>query len=296
MSYPRRVLKGYKVCIHTCVPQRCPNSKKSILWAREGGNLRRHAVSKKMHPDCNGECPGNGILMGTGPEYGRDPTAAELNDENDREDDSMDVDDTIRFTQPSQPSTSRSGGHRNNTPSTTTSTIDLNNEDVDFDDTAIPDTSVPMSRTFRLIYVPDPTRALTQERAKNDLAFLKTTLTEDEWNKVKHLTNSVHLLQWKGDIGDNNKSCTVLMQEWVSQYFCHHLHILILFMKQLCVMIRLQRLQDTYTGELLFEVAFLSWETFYEALYKPNSHSNVWAMFRHAHCLIGGIDMSIPYL
>jgi hypothetical protein len=67
-------------------------------------------------------------------------------------------------------------------------------------------------------------------------------------------------------------------------------------MKQLCVMIRLQRIQDMNTGLYLFEVAFLSWDTFFGSICNPEMYLNVWDMFQHAHCLIGGIDMSIPYL
>jgi hypothetical protein len=61
-------------------------------------------------------------------------------------------------------------------------------------------------------------------------------------------------------------------------------------------MIRLQRILDSNTGTHLFEVAFMTWNTFFQAVCHVKDHQNVWDMFRYADCLVGGIDMSIPYL
>jgi hypothetical protein len=178
-----------------------------------------------MHPNCSDICPGNGLFTGSTTTFCREPSASELQDgmnidshleeKSDSDEDAMQVDETIRLSLTSNSSTRAFMEHRSVTPSSTTnSVLDLN---VDFDDKE----RAPISacQTFRLIYVPDPTRALTQEREKNDLAYIKTTITEQELNCITHLTNSVHVLRWKGDTGDDNRECTVLMQEWVNWFF-----------------------------------------------------------------------------
>lgn len=86
--------------------------------------------------------------------------------------------------------------------------VDLN------DDVQTPDAKKEnrSTETFRLLYVPDPTRQCSATRATNDLAFLVTTITIDEWRKVKHLDGSVHP---KSKISRMSTAITVCMQEWV---------------------------------------------------------------------------------
>jgi hypothetical protein len=67
---------------------------------------------------------------------------------------------------------------------------------------------------FKIIYVPDPTRATTSASASADLAFIKTTITSQEYMSMKHLTGSVHYISRSGSNPDSRKY-TVLMQEWV---------------------------------------------------------------------------------
>jgi len=98
--------------------------------------------------------------------------------------------------------------------STVTSMIDL-------DDTAEnsggskPQPSVPASQCFNVLFVPDPTRASSRSHAEGDLAFLKTVINQQEYESMKHLIDSIHLVSQKST-GPGAPSCTVYMQEWVS--------------------------------------------------------------------------------
>lgn len=87
--------------------------------------------------------------------------------------------------------------------------VDLNVDDIQNPNEKKPSTS---TETFRLLYVPDPTRCATASRAQNDLAFLLTTISNIEWNQVKHLEGSIHL---KSRISHTTTETTVWMQEWV---------------------------------------------------------------------------------
>lgn len=221
MHTERYVLEGYKVCIHTCVVGGCPNSRGTILWKREGSNLRRHSSSRKKHAKCTLQCPGYAYLVGvTKAPFDRDATSDELTrltvqqaGSISEDDDEMDVDNVIHIT----PRVGRStiSNVKPISLSKRSSTIDLNEDDMDVDNEILPQFSMHSKRIFRLVYIPDPTRAVTQERAKNDLAYLKTSITESEWNSIKGLEGSVHFLKRRADNNDGVKICTVLMQEWV---------------------------------------------------------------------------------
>jgi len=131
------------------------------------------------------------------------------------DDNDMDVDDATHIT--SRSGTSIGSRHNPIVISTNTSTVDLNEDIMDIDDVDVQGFTTP--RTFRLVFVPDPTRAVTLERARKDLAYVKTSITGREWQAIKLLKGSVHFLKWTGDIKDNDRTCTVLMQEWVIIHF-----------------------------------------------------------------------------
>jgi hypothetical protein len=47
-------------------------------------------------------------------------------------------------------------------------------------------------RPFKILFVPDPMRALSNRtRAENDLSFVRTMLSSDEFNQVLHLEGSI---------------------------------------------------------------------------------------------------------
>ena len=77
--------------------------------------------------------------------------------------------------------------------------------------------TVPAKKTLGIIYVPDPTRCMNAELAKNDLSFVTTIMFEDEYESIKDLHNCVHK---KGNIWKTNtngkREIKVIMQEWVS--------------------------------------------------------------------------------
>lgn len=54
--YTRCPMKGYQRCPHTCNDGRCVSGDGIPIWRREGGSLRRHAQSKRMHPTCSSVC------------------------------------------------------------------------------------------------------------------------------------------------------------------------------------------------------------------------------------------------
>lgn len=78
-------------------------------------------------------------------------------------------------------------------------------------------------------------------------------------------------------------------------YFTFNNFKLIAFVEQLCVMIRLKRFRDA-SKRPLFEVVFANWNEFMEVIKNPHQSSSLITAIQHADCLIGGIDMSIPYL
>ena len=93
------------------------------------------------------------------------------------------------------------------------SSIDLNTME-DYEE----HTTNPQKRKtpcFRVLYVPDPTRSLSEKQARNDLAFVKTTISDEELNAIRQLTGSVHFLSKNASITTPN---SILVQEWVSRY------------------------------------------------------------------------------
>jgi hypothetical protein len=66
---------------------------------------------------------------------------------------------------------------------------------------------------FKILYIPDPTRAMSSAHAYGDLSFVKTIITTDEFHSMEHLTNSIH------HVGYSKSGRVVYMQEWVSTIF-----------------------------------------------------------------------------
>jgi hypothetical protein len=40
----------------------------------------------------------------------------------------------------------------------------------------------------------------------------------------------------------------------------------------------------------------MTWDTFFDALMDPERHKNVTAMLAASDCVIGGVDVSTPYM
>jgi len=221
------ITPGFLVCIHNCVKEGCPNAAGSILWARNGNSLRKHAINVNRHPMCTMACPGNGSLSLTS---GRIPCSREPTDheyhmalQNSECSDDMDIDAPIMEPSifycptPYEEITRNQQITRDNTPhASISSTVDLDDEILeggDFEQFNAP--PLPNDPCFKIVYVPDPTRTTTPALASADLAFLKTTITPQEYTSMKHLTGSIHYIGRSGP-GQEAAKYVVYMQEWVS--------------------------------------------------------------------------------
>jgi hypothetical protein len=60
-------------------------------------------------------------------------------------------------------------------------------------------------------------------------------------------------------------------------------------------MIRLMRVRDR-SNQPLFEVLFVPWSDFLEAILQPSSTHEFWTLISSADCLIGGIDTTLSYM
>jgi hypothetical protein len=230
-------------CIHSCVPGKCRNKSGNELWSCNGNPLRKHALNQRKHPDCSEACEGFLLLHNPkGPfDYQRICTNIENPVDNNSEeppdtgaDDAvdnmdkdfiMDLDDIansedmdIDLFAPLPSCVAGSSQRPSATPisrETSQSSmgpdiIDLNCAQPRLYHSGMPGRS---TQTYRLIYVPDPTRSCTASRAEYDLAFLTTTISIEEWDRIKHMKGSVHRIRFK--FSKANTSVFVRMQEWV---------------------------------------------------------------------------------
>jgi len=201
-SDQHRSLKGYEVCVHTCVDPMCSSMKTgTILWNREGHSCRKHACLASVHPECNTDCPGNRFLgYSSHADAARPPTDMEL---------LLYTNDIVVQTHPS-----------------------LINSDQDISEKRYMDDlgittkfSQPTkrfdSRTIDIIFIPDPTLELNNKsKALCDLAFVQTNISDSEFMAVKHLDGSVHCLgmlsaRSSSSQGRQGLGYKVCIQEWV---------------------------------------------------------------------------------
>jgi hypothetical protein len=74
-----------------------------------------------------------------------------------------------------------------------------------------------VDRSFKMIYIPDAAmRIHSREKAQNDLGFIPTVLSKSEYEPVKHLLGSIHVISKFKARRSNTASFKVIMQEWVS--------------------------------------------------------------------------------
>ena len=59
-------------------------------------------------------------------------------------------------------------------------------------------------------------RIHSKEKAQNDLGFIPATLSEAEYEPLKHLMGSIHIISRCRTGRSNIVSFKVVMQEWVS--------------------------------------------------------------------------------
>src|SRR5882762_4774722 len=76
---------------------------------------------------------------------------------------------------------------------------------------------VAVNRHFKIIYIPDAAmRIRSKEKAQNNLGFIPTVLSELEYEPLKHLVGSIHVISKCRARHSNIVSFRVVMQEWVS--------------------------------------------------------------------------------
>lgn len=212
MSQPRKhyIQQGFQICLHTCKPDGCHDGKGSLLWKKEGSSLRRHAFNSNIHANCTQECPGFHLLNAESKKirYWREPTAQELRLHGPSASDPVPKD--------AETKSDLSNYDRASTPGSENVTVDLN---ADLVEPLLPTRSISSGETYRVIYVQDPTRSMNRTKAENDLAFLRTTVSETEYKAIERLEGSVHFLS------QGRNGYTVLMQEWVCSSFPSYLYI-----------------------------------------------------------------------
>lgn len=189
-----RITSGYEVCVHTCVEGGCISQKPgTILWRKEGHAVRRHATNANVHTECTRKCPGRRLLgmSTTSHAGGRDATHRE-----------------VAFHMGTQVADSLFG--KSNASST--GGRDATDQEVHHSQTTV-------NQCFHIIYIPDAAmRIVSKEKAQNDLGFIPATLSESEYEPLRHLTGSIHVIS-KGKAKHSNVvTLKVIMQEWVSVF------------------------------------------------------------------------------
>jgi len=108
------------------------------------------------------------------------------------------------------------------TSSTGPPTPDLSEHSDDRDEDRSARSRNAQRRTYHLIYVPDPTRrAANLMAAMKDLAFVKATLTHDEWDAVRSLRGYVFPTEDTG-LAVEKARTVVYIQEWVRFNCLYH--------------------------------------------------------------------------
>jgi len=203
---PHRPTRGYEMCVHTCPERDCISRKThKILWLKEGHAVRKHACSRIKHPRCGdgkyADCSGWQCLNNKPSSAGgRDATNEELSlylgieiGPHAFKEESMEVEDGVvdRFT-------------------------------IDFTPTMAPGPStsnprVEVHRRFKIAYIPDAAmRIHSKEKAQNDLGFIPAILSESEYEPLKNLVGSIHVISKCKARHSDIVSFKVVMQEWVS--------------------------------------------------------------------------------
>ena len=188
-------LKGYEVCIHTCMKKGCISPKTTtVLWNKEGHSCWKHGCSMRAHPSCRHPCPGTIYLgMETSKEVVREPTGEESLLVDSIPDDSGSSDTEYDDTGEDEPSIQTGATHSGN----------------------------PEFQPLEVVFVPDPNLELRSKSAAiNDLSFVVQTINKSDYTSMKHLEGSIHVIttMGKGSKKKNKElpSHKVAMQEWAS--------------------------------------------------------------------------------
>ena len=210
-AHSHRRLKGYEVCIHTCNGPACRRKgmASGILWAKEGGAASRHATKASMHRRCDCSCPGwKALQRGGGERIGRSaktraPTQDELvqhlppdeaQEELERMQGGACMPSLVAFNDPSECSTTTSS-----------------NSSVAQPCLPLP-TRQGEDHKFSVLFIPDPTCRASRAEAEGNLSWAERIITNEQFARIKGMTNSVHRLRTLGC----GLSTKVRVAEWVS--------------------------------------------------------------------------------
>jgi hypothetical protein len=62
------------------------------------------------------------------------------------------------------------------------------------------------------------------------------------------------------------------------------------------MMTLLGRWHDPRDANRRFTISYMTWATFFDAIMDPDIHKNVTAMLEASDCVVGGVDVSTPYM
>lgn len=173
-SFIAYAMVKYVICKHTC--SNCVNrNTKSILWPSGHNTAQRHACNPGPHKSCTRACPGNKYLSsGT-----TEPNGSAVRDAT-----QDDIDKHLHTLTPFD----------NASPAPT----------------SIPD-DISSFRKIEILYVADPVLAETNlHRARKDLGFISTNISQEEWLLIKHMEGHVHRIN-----PEAKQDVKVVIQEWV---------------------------------------------------------------------------------
>ncbi|KAH0826297.1 hypothetical protein J3R83DRAFT_5777 [Lanmaoa asiatica] len=131
-------------------------------------------------------------------------------------------------------------------------------------------------RTFRLLYIPDPSRAhRSREGFSDDLAWVKRNLRKDQLRKVRDMRGFFFRERpTREDLAE--EGWTYRLSEWLWAILC----------------LSDYRVNDDVNG---FEVDYMQWCEFKEVLIDPRASKNRprWEFIRSHDVIIGGFDYTI---
>jgi len=166
-------ITDFETCLHTCLDRDCTNPTTGCLLWKKNAAIRRHGCAAAKHPKCDDTCPGNEWLVH---KYSADSSRAPTEEE-------------------------------------WQAFILQNDDEEPFMTIVAPPVNVYGDACFKILFVADPNLVLhSKAAAKNDLAYLQTTISNDEYTAVSELDGCVHLISRAGS------RVKVIIQEWVRQH------------------------------------------------------------------------------
>lgn len=152
------------------------------------------------------------------------------------------------------------------------------------------------SRTYRILYVPDPSRARSSLReAEADLGYTTRSMPKEDFEYLKSLVPEYIYIKrsqlWDDEVRGGVEMRKVRMSEWVSLHrlVCRLIHPPILY--QLWIMYRLSLIMQG--PRHLFTVSYMDWKRF-KVIMVSRIEDDLQSLFGY-DCIAGGIDYTIDF-